>query len=292
MSRRRPFRAGFRGLCYAALAWEVIGCFMYLGQVTADRASLPLDQRAMWDATPTWMVAAYAIAVWVGLAGAILLLMRRRLALPLLLVSLIAVVIQFSGLFLVPQLRQTVPEAALAAPAAIFVVSYAIFMLRAAGGQARVAALARQQGRPANEAPAFASAQRGLRFFDFLLVALAGSAAAGASASAGATGASTGAAAAAGAAAPVVAPVADSTGAAAVAGGVGSVVAVTGSDRCRGQCGVGRCWRYRRIDGRRRRRADRRGRTGRLRQRRGGAKCQRGSESARWRMVMQASFRQ
>lgn len=112
-----------------ALLFEATGCFMYLAQVTADRATLPLDQRAMWDATPAWMVAAYAVAVWVGLAGAALLLMRRRLAVPLLLVSLLAVVVQFSGLFLVPQLRQTVPDTALAGPIAILVGCYLIFHL-------------------------------------------------------------------------------------------------------------------------------------------------------------------
>lgn len=112
-----------------ALLFEAFGCFMYLAQVSADRATLPLDQRAMWDATPTWMFAAYATAVWVGLIGAGLLLLRRKLAVPLLLVSLIAVMVQFSGLFLVPQLRQTVPDTALAMPIAIFVICYAIFHL-------------------------------------------------------------------------------------------------------------------------------------------------------------------
>ncbi len=112
-----------------ALLFEAFGCYMYIAQVTADRASLPLDQRAMWDATPTWMVAAYAIAVWAGLAGAVLLLMRRKLAAPVLLVSLIAVAVQFSGLFLVRQLRQTVPDNALTGPVAIIVLCYLIFML-------------------------------------------------------------------------------------------------------------------------------------------------------------------
>ena len=112
-----------------ALLFEAFGCFMYLGQVTADRATLPLDQRAMWDATPTWMLAAYATAVWVGLVGAALLLLRRKLAVPVLLVSLLAVIIQFSGLMLVPQLRQTVPDTALAAPIAIIVICYGIFLL-------------------------------------------------------------------------------------------------------------------------------------------------------------------
>ena len=75
------------------------------------------------------MVAAYATAVGVGLVGAVLLLMRRKLSVPALLVSLIAVVVQFSGLFLVPQLRQTVPDTALAGPIAIIVICYGIFHL-------------------------------------------------------------------------------------------------------------------------------------------------------------------
>ena len=112
-----------------ALLFEAFGCYMYLAQVTVDRTTLPLDQRAMWDATPPWMVAAYAIAVWVGLVGALLLMLRRKLAVPVLLVSLIAVILQFSGLFLVPQLRQTVPDTALALPIAIIVICYLIFLL-------------------------------------------------------------------------------------------------------------------------------------------------------------------
>ena len=117
----------FYAVAAVALLFEAFGCFMYLSQVSADHAALPLDQRALWDATPTWMIAAYAIAVWAGLAGAALLLIRRKLAVPLLLVSLIAVAVQFSGLLLVPQLRQTVPYDALIGPIALIVCCYLIF---------------------------------------------------------------------------------------------------------------------------------------------------------------------
>lgn len=118
-----------------ALLFEAVGCFMYIAQVTADRAALPLDQRAMWDATPAWMVAAYATAVWVGLIGSVLLLMRRKLAVPILLLSLIAVIVQFSGLFLVPQLRQTVPDTALVMPIIIIVACYLVFQLARLAGK-------------------------------------------------------------------------------------------------------------------------------------------------------------
>lgn len=123
----------FTLLSIAALLWEAFGCFMYVGQVTTDVSSLPLDQRALWEATPTWSIAAYAVAVWVGLLGAVLMLVRRRLAVPLLLVSLLAVVIQFSALFLVPQLAGSVSSDMLLFPVVIFVVCYGIFHLSLLG---------------------------------------------------------------------------------------------------------------------------------------------------------------
>ena len=113
----------------AALAWEILGCAMYVMQVSVDPAALPADQRQMWDATPAWMTGAYAVVVWVGLVGAILLLMRRKLAEPLLLVSLIAVIVQFSGLLLLPEIRNLVSSDMLFLPFLIIVVCGVIWHL-------------------------------------------------------------------------------------------------------------------------------------------------------------------
>jgi hypothetical protein len=62
-----------------ALLWNGFGCFdylmtnlkneTYLGQFTAD-------QLAYMDSLPAWLTAFWAIGVWGGLAGSILLLMR------------------------------------------------------------------------------------------------------------------------------------------------------------------------------------------------------------------------
>ena len=123
----RPAPRWFTLAALAAVAWEIIGCAMYLMQVRVDPASLPVDQRALWDAAPTWMIAAYAVAVWVGLVGAILLVMRRRLAEKLLLVSLIAVLVQFSALLLVPELRNLTTSDALFLPFVIIVACYVIW---------------------------------------------------------------------------------------------------------------------------------------------------------------------
>ena len=100
---------------------------MYVSQVTTDPATLPIDQRAMWEATPGWIVGAYAVAVWVGLIGALLLLMRRKLAEPLLLVSFIAVIVQNSAWLFVPALRDLVNSDDLLLPFVITVVCYVIW---------------------------------------------------------------------------------------------------------------------------------------------------------------------
>jgi len=51
------------------------------------------EQLAFFYSFPTWVVAAWAIAVWGAVAGALLLLMRKRLATWVFLVSLISMVI-------------------------------------------------------------------------------------------------------------------------------------------------------------------------------------------------------
>lgn len=108
----------------ACLLFESAGAYLFANSLTLDPATLPLDQRAIFEATPQWMTIAWAIAIGAGLLGAIGLLLRRRFAEPLLLISLIAVAVQFSGLFLVRQLRELTPEDHLVVPIVILLLAY------------------------------------------------------------------------------------------------------------------------------------------------------------------------
>lgn len=110
-----------------ALLFELAGAYLYANSLMLDPTTLPLDQRAIYDATPQWMTVAWAVAIGAGLLGAVGLLIRRRFAEPLLLVSLIAVVLQFSGLFLVRQLRELTPEDHLIVPVVILLLAYGIW---------------------------------------------------------------------------------------------------------------------------------------------------------------------
>ncbi|MEA3001760.1 MAG: hypothetical protein QOH81_548 [Sphingomonadales bacterium] len=108
-----------------AFLWEAGGCYAYLTQVSmkaADMGALPAAQRDLWLAMPAWIWSVYAVAVWVGLTGALALLLRQRWARSAFLVSLLAALIQFGWVFLAnPVLGSLGPSAALF-PACIILI--------------------------------------------------------------------------------------------------------------------------------------------------------------------------
>ena len=80
-----------------AVLWNLMGAFAYYSDVTLSPealAELPQVQQDLRAAMPSWVTALYAIAVFVGLAAAITLALKNKLAIPLFAVSLAAVVIQ------------------------------------------------------------------------------------------------------------------------------------------------------------------------------------------------------
>ena len=124
-----PAPGWFTLAAIGAVLWELLGCAMLVTQALTDFASLPRDQQAIWAATPTWMNTAWAFAVGTGLAGAVLLLMRHRRSEPLLLVSFLATVAQFSGLLIVPELRNLIGSDDLLGPFIVVVVCYGVWHL-------------------------------------------------------------------------------------------------------------------------------------------------------------------
>ena len=121
--------AWFGVAAIGALLWEILGCGLFALQVVTDPATLPRDQQAILMATPEWMNIAWGFAVITGLAGAILMLMRNRRAEPLLLLSFLAVLVQFSGLLIVPELRNLTNSDDLLMPFVVAIVCYGIWHL-------------------------------------------------------------------------------------------------------------------------------------------------------------------
>ena len=102
----RPVAGGFMPAAVASLLFMGLGCVMFLMQVLADPSVMPLDQRAAHDAQPVWVTIAMGIAVGVGAIAAVMLVLRNRLAEPLMTVALAAVLLWLAGLLLVSGLRE------------------------------------------------------------------------------------------------------------------------------------------------------------------------------------------
>jgi hypothetical protein len=76
--------------------WSAIGAFDYVMTQTKNArymSAFTPEQLAFSYGLPAWVVSAWAIGVWGGVLGALLLLVRRRLAMWVFLASLIGVVV-------------------------------------------------------------------------------------------------------------------------------------------------------------------------------------------------------
>ena len=84
------------------LLWGAIGVFAFYTDVTMNAemlATLDDYDRAMYLRRPTWFATVYGLATWGGLLGGVALLLRRRLAMILFLLSAVAIVVQFGWVF-------------------------------------------------------------------------------------------------------------------------------------------------------------------------------------------------
>tara|TARA_R110000868_G_scaffold111836_3_gene301649 strand:- start:519 stop:950 length:432 start_codon:yes stop_codon:yes gene_type:complete len=84
-------------LTVLALVWNVLGVMAYLTQVFTPelvKASMTTEQVLLLESTPTVINAAFAVAVWAGFLGVILLLFRKALALFIFWLSLVGIIIQ------------------------------------------------------------------------------------------------------------------------------------------------------------------------------------------------------
>ena len=98
-SHDAPRPAWYMIAATAALLWNLIGVAMFAMQYTLSPdalAALPPEQQSLYAALPGWTWVAYGVAVFAGALGSLMLVLRRRAATWLLLLSLLAVAAQFT----------------------------------------------------------------------------------------------------------------------------------------------------------------------------------------------------
>ena len=123
----RPIAGWYMVAAVVSLLLMGLFCVLYLMHVTANPGSMPLDQRAAYDATPAWVVGAFGVGAWVGAAGAILLILKRRQAEIALLVSLAGMLVWLAGSLAVGPLREAMSANDLLLIIAMIAVTWTIF---------------------------------------------------------------------------------------------------------------------------------------------------------------------
>lgn len=104
MSRIRP-PVWFRIVAIVLVLWGIVGVFAFHASfLESVRATMDAYDRKLYDAWPVWYAPVYGVAVWTGLIGSVLLALRRRVARPFFVVSLVAVVVMFGWTFVATDL--------------------------------------------------------------------------------------------------------------------------------------------------------------------------------------------
>ena len=121
-------------LAAVLLGWNLMGVMAYIMQVTMSPdvlAALPDAQRELYENTPKWATAAFAIAVNGGALGCLLLLMRSNLAGLLLQLSLAGVLVQMFHAFFISESYEVYGPGGSVMPVMVIVIAIFLVILAA-----------------------------------------------------------------------------------------------------------------------------------------------------------------
>ncbi len=122
----------FMPVAIVALLWNLAGCWAYLSDVRLtpeDVAKMPEQAQALYHSRPAWSVAAFAVAVWGGALGCLGLVLRRRWAVPVLIASLVGLVLQDFGMFVLSGAAKLIPASAYVMQGMVFLIAVGLVLL-------------------------------------------------------------------------------------------------------------------------------------------------------------------
>jgi surface polysaccharide O-acyltransferase-like enzyme len=123
----------FMVVAVVLFVWNLLGVMAYIMQVTMSpevMATLPDAQRELYENTPTWATAAFAVAVHGGALGCLLLILKKNLAGLLLQLSLAGVLVQMYHSFFISKSFDVFGPGAMVMP--VMVIIIAIYLVRLA----------------------------------------------------------------------------------------------------------------------------------------------------------------
>jgi len=116
-------------VCGLALVWNLLGLGAFIAQITMTAEAmrqLPQAEQDMYAATPQWVNIAFACAVVGGSLGSLALLLKKAMALPIFIVSLIGVLVQMSYVFLVSKAVEIYGPGSAVMPSMVLLIAIAL----------------------------------------------------------------------------------------------------------------------------------------------------------------------
>jgi len=134
--RRTPWHLWLVGVL--GLLWNSVGAYDYLMTQTRNESYMSRftpEQLDFFYGFPSWVVAFWALAVWGGMLGALLLLLRRRLSAPVLLVSFLAMIVTSIHNFLLSNGLEVMGSVGAGFSALVFVIALGLWLYARAMAQ-------------------------------------------------------------------------------------------------------------------------------------------------------------
>ena len=113
-----------------ALVWNLMGVFNYLDQAfMTDKVleTLPKEQQILYQDVPAWVTAAFAIAVFSGTLGSLLLLLKKKIASTFFIISFLGIMGQMSYRLLIDQNSDSYGPMGIAMP--IIIIAFGGYLI-------------------------------------------------------------------------------------------------------------------------------------------------------------------
>lgn len=113
-----------------ALLWNIMGVFQFIGatfMLDAMVEGLPENQAELYRSIPDWYTVVFAVAVFAGILGCITLLLRKKMAVALFGISLLAVLIAQGFWIFGTDIIDVIGPTSLVMPLIVIVVSIFLY---------------------------------------------------------------------------------------------------------------------------------------------------------------------
>ena len=116
------------------LVWNLLGVMAFIAQVMMSpeaMAALPDAERQLYETTPVWATAAFAIAVICGAVGCLMLLLKKNLAANFLQLSLVGVLVQMYHAFFMSKSFEVFGPGQMVMPVMVIIIAIYLVTLAA-----------------------------------------------------------------------------------------------------------------------------------------------------------------